>query len=722
MADSSFDDDDDEMLMALIQATQAPQSLRNSEIQAQNGLQAPQIQSGQNQLISTPKQATNAGDAAQIQDNNTQMQLFRAQGEIAILRAQLLTLQTQKNDEVARLNTDVQNAQTQAQNHISLLKQSIDKLEDEKRFLGNEIRALSGGKRRKIASQASGEADASENGNSTTLNIATTLERFSNGSDHVTRAKTAPVIRVQDDWALFCLHIWNYTINGSNRSTMQFLSRISVDFSADAGPDMHIEAQTPILAPVWSYLMLKKDSRLDRLVHHFAHQMVELVETLLRYRDTNPGAILVVPFVVSLIHACITFKVSAVDQNLVNFLARQMCSVLSRFVFLLQVSEDEESLFVHNVTYQNRLLETFTLVLCFDVLEDVMAVSTQFGPEFVSKLWALDTIDVGLLLKVLPENTERFMSAAQINLVYNLVEMLSASLVEGRFATSNESTQEALVKSLIKVFLIDISIKDDFMFFGLNRTVGNNGDFDRISRAIPATPDSSLHMALVSLALPVNPPDTLEKTGFRTVTSHEHHLLSLRVRIVNLLESLVVSGSMHLLNQKENIKSIVRIIAFEQNAIMHQPRSQFVHMRLGIVAVLIRILYYITDEHKNINTLIYPETLYEIFVILMRIAFGSDSLSFEAHKLLSEIRTSGITETGVFNRWCEQRSREIAHVNLHDARPNKYVELSSAECDFANGLEFPYELETIEIAREILGVCVNHDEADNLYYNMNSDG
>lgn len=710
MSDSSFDDDDEEF-MALIRATQAPPTNDASIIPPGNASDHPNNTNSAN--VTRP--ADPSGDL---------LLLFRAQGEISILRAQLESLQALKNEEIRRLNLEFESVQNQAQSHITALKLLVDKLEDEKKFLGNEIRSLSAAKRRKVATESGPvvevDMDRLENGS---VSLAGTESR-----DGANAAKSAPelqkpkvqtVINIQDDWSLFCLHIWSYTINGSSRTSVEILSRICLDENAAVGPEMNIEARTPILAAVWNYLMLKRDLRLDKLVRHFSEQMVQLAKDQLS-RDKHKGSILAVPFIISLIHACVNFKVSAVDEHLVMYLIREMCAILARFVFLLQLEDEEESfLDHHNVTYQHRLLENFTLVLCFDVLEDAVTTSTQFGAKFVSTVWTLDAIAIELLLKILPENSERFKSVAQINLVYNYVEILSASLTSGGFAANNDHFNKLLVASLIKVFLIDISIKEDFMFFGLNRALGNNGDFERISGSIPSKADSIFNHSLISTALPVHSPKPQEIQGYDVVTKHLFHLLSLRVRIVSLLESLVISGQMHLLNEKENLKSIVRIIAFEQNAMMHQPRSQFIHMRLTIVAVLIRMLYYITDERKNINTLIYPETLYEIFVILMRIAFGSDSLSVEAHKLLAEIRGRGITDMGIFNRWCEQRSREIGHINLYDSSAAKFTVLTDAECNFGNGLEFPYELETIEIAREILGVCVNHDEADNLYYNMN---
>lgn len=671
MSDSSFDDDDD-LLLALVRATQAPPAQKESSSTTNGNLEIHQ-------------------------------QLFRADGENAILRAQLESLKALKIEEVTRLHHELQAARNQAEGHISALKQSVDKLEDEKKFLGNEILSLS--KRRKIGNAHLEQTDK--------LALAPKPRV-------PTKPLKSAIIRLQDEWSQFCDHLHHNTINGSSRTSMEFLAKICVEDPFRSG-DLQVPAKMPLSSAIWDYLMLKKDLRLDDLVFLFCEQVIGLTKQML-LPPNQTGPLVPVPFLLSLVHASINFKNSAVSENLVTFLVNEVGLILDRFVFLLDLADEEEESFLdhHSVTYQQRVLENFTLILCFDLLENVVIISTQFGPHFVAQLWK--QMKISLLTRVLPENTERFKSAAQINLVYNFVEMLSASLTDQGLAIENSKLHPPLVKSLIKVFLIDISIKEDFMFFGLNRMLGNNRDLEKIGQMVPADPTKVLNQALVSVAYPVECKKLSENDVFQISLNHECHLLSLRLRIATLLESLIVSTTpscMHLLNLKENIKSIVRIIGFEQNFIIHLPRSKYIHMRLGIIAVLVRILYYITEENRNIDTLIYPETLHEIFVVLMRIAFGSDSLSFEAHKLLSEIRAKGITDIGVFNKCCEHRSREMAHISLHDSRPDKFQELSNIECDFPNGLEFPYELETVEIAREILGVCVNHDEADNLYYNMN---
>ena len=94
-------------------------------------------------------------------------------------------------------------------------------------------------------------------------------------------------------------------------------------------------------------------------------------------------------------------------------------------------------------------------------------------------------------------------------------------------------------------------------------------------------------------------------------------------------------------------------------------------------------------------------------------------MSIDAHKLLVKIRNRpGGKSLTVFNKWCETRARQLNHVSLL----NFNVEtVANVESDFANGLEFPYESETVELARNILNRFVDHDEAENLYVNMNAE-
>lgn len=681
MSDSDFDDDDDEAVLQLMRATQ------HVEIPPQNGSLDPQS-------VTSPE-------------------LFRAQGEIAILRAQLELLQKLKGDDATRLLGQLLAAKESAKDQIEALRVSVQKLEDEKRFLRNEVKSLSAVKRRKVEPASAEVAEKSCSSEGAGAKLTPTI-----GSMGAT-------IQIQDDWLQLSHHLWHYTINGSDRTTMEILLRVCLRETVKVGTDLQFVADAPLLTQVWARFMDLRLLRLDKIVNEFCELVLALVRRLLDgYSSGKLEMLLSVPFLLSLVHGAITFKPLAVTESLAVLLISAMCRIAQKFVFVLQLNdEEEEALLGHeNVTYQQRLLENFTLITSMDVLELLTSVFTSFGAAAVRSLWQNQIICPDLLLGIMPENSERFVSKFQINVVFNAVEVLFASVTENGFATGDIKKNKSFISTLIKTFLVDIEMKDDFLFYGLNRVSGNNADFSSVSAIVPSELPSFLNVTYTAVPCPVEPPKRSEKQQFQVLLSHDAHMLSLRIRVATLLESIVVCGMSDLVNLQENVKLMVRVINFEQNLIMQQPRYPYVHMRIEIIAVLVRMFYYLIDEHKNVNTLIYPETLYEILVVLMRIAFGSDSLSADAHRVLAEVRSRGVVNMEVFNRACELRSRELAHINIFDRETTGNGQLADVESDFANGLEFPYDSETIEIAREILAVCLSHDEADNLYYNMTSQG
>ena len=102
-------------------------------------------------------------------------------------------------------------------------------------------------------------------------------------------------------------------------------------------------------------------------------------------------------------------------------------------------------------------------------------------------------------------NTERFKNLAQINLIYTFSEILISSISETTFAyndTPNKILDESIINSLLKVFLIELPVKDHFMFYGLNRIMGNNIDFNKIDSIIP-TSQPPLNHSIISRPCPI---------------------------------------------------------------------------------------------------------------------------------------------------------------------------------------------------------------------------
>lgn len=659
---SDFDDDDDELLLNLVRATQG-----------------------------NAREPLHANLAPLVPSNSD---LFRAQGEIAILRAQLDSLAALKNAEVKRLRDELEDHKSATASHIDTLKSSLNKMEDEKKFLGNELRTLAGTKRRRVGSDLHSRS----------------AEGFANARGPDTPVfRTQHVVKVPDEWGLFYDHLSRHTITGASRKTLEILSRIG--YRENGGLAYRLVKDV-----ILDKLLAWRGKRLDDLVESFCKDLLELLKVSYHHRDVPRMGM---PFILALIHGSVNFRILAVSQSLVRFLLRNLSEFPRQLAHLLSL-DTEESTYTSGTTPQLKLLDKLSLVLSLDLMESLVVISVQHGPNFNRDLWVLSDWDSTILSVFLPENIERLKIVGQINVVHSVVEMLSASLGEGNFALGDLAVSQVLVNSLIKALFCDIEIKKGFQFYGLNRMVGNNGDLQMALDAISPVPGSSFEEVLLTLPTAVKPKVQDERAKCEQNLNHEKHVLALRARIVTLLELLTAFGGLAYLNSEVNIKSIVRVMSIEQNAMMSMPRSKHISMRLSIIGVIARLLYFVVDEYKNINELIYPETLYEIFVVLMRIAFGLDLLAPEAKRLLREIRVSKKFTGPVFNGWCEERSREVAHIHIGRNITTKGLEaLCLAESDFANGFEFPYDSETVEISRELLGLCVNHDEADNLYYNMN---
>lgn len=698
-SDDDFDDDDDDILKALVAA----------ETQNASALQK--------KLNSLPHTDNSVGDGG----SSLQNRLYKAEGEVSILRAQLQQLQNSSRDELAKLRETLALEKHNKDGQVELLRAAVQLLEDERKFLNNELRATSVAlKRRKVGESQTANITFSGTMGATTLATPSTqlkspaISKQKNSSNsgqyRVPESDTRPlvpqkVIKIDNDASLLEDHLWNHCINGTKRTTVSYLSKIYLDRDVRIR-DFVLHKKQPISTAVTEFLMVKKALRLDSLIHEFSLTMCELVEDIIAHQILTS-----VPFLLSLVYASFIFRSSALNKETIQLLVPKICLIAVDFAFLLDSSQDQDDIInYHNVPLQVMVLQKFSLICCFDILERILYVATVFDTEFSSGLWQEPQM-VQLFKFCLPENSERFMNTTQINLVYSVVEMLISSITELGFAFDNQPVKnDAIVSSLLKVFLIDIPIKEDFKFYGLNRVLGNNSDLSKVEATVPEL-ETLLQESMVLIPCPI--PQTMQQELAVTVeTNHELHLLYLRLRVATMIEGhIVTKGSTQLFQDKEYLKSIVRYIGLEQGLIMNSPRAPTVHIRVRIISTLVRVLHHIATEAKTITNVVYPETMYEVFVILLRIAFGSDSLSVDAYQLSSHARQMNYTGT-IYNYWCEQRARQLGH-------SDGVEEMADVESEFANGLEFPYEPEIIELAREILEPCVTHEEADNLYFNMN---
>lgn len=709
-SDDDFNDDEDDVLLQdfLLGKTQIPEV--SIILQTRNPFPAkiPQTQQPNTQVKKT------------ILDDEVQAKLFQADGEIATLRAQLQQLQRQKQEEVSALKESLNTFKESSENQLSILKNAVQTLEDEKKFLNNELISKTASKKRKTEPlNKIATSNLANEEKYLPLRPLKEVKTGTNDSVVATQNETQgkpiqKVIKLLSDSSLLIDQLWNHSIVGSKRTSFEYLNKICIDFDLKLNSGLKIVKRTSISSSIVEFLMMNKNNRLDKLIEIFTISTIQLVEKLLQEKY-----ILAIPFILSLVDCSLSFRPAALTKSLIVQILKRVSKITESLLFLLNSNLDEDDLAnYHDVPYQVMVLEKFIFVECLDLMERLVTLTTTFDIEFIKTVWQNRILPQNIITSCLPDNSERFKNTAQINVVFNIVELLVASVTEETFAYNDTNLDEKLILSLLKVFLIDIPIREDFMFYGLNRILGNNCDFLKIDSVIPKDHDH-LNNYLIVIPQPI-PFDIETPYQFRIDMNHEYHLLILRIKIAELFLSLIITKqTFDFLYNKEHFKSLIRVIGFEQNHIAQSPRSKHVYLRLQLISMLVKIIDYLTQDLRDASELIYSELMYEIFVVFLRIAFGADSLSIDAHKLLVKIRNRpGGKSLTVFNKWCETRARQLNHVSLL----NFNVEtVANVESDFANGLEFPYESETVELARNILNRFVDHDEAENLYVNMNAE-
>ncbi|KAI5958018.1 LCD1 [Candida theae] len=721
-SDSDFanDDEDDELLQQYLGTTQAPIHLSttredDNDTTSEKPTSVFQInQPIASQLLQEPI------------DNEIQAKLFQADGEIATLKAQLISLQNSKRDELNSLRQSYDALKRSKEEEATALREAVLKLEDDRKFLKNELVTTTALKKRKISNN-----NNNNNNNGTQTNLQPKGPNTSTDVDYSvveesagTNVTSIPsqtvqrVIRVQHDTSALIDQIWGYFIPGSKRSSIEYLFKICFDFDLETLYRYKLTKKTAIASLISNVLMTLKIARLDELIEKFSLLMLDIIQNAIGQKQPLP-----VPFLLSLIHCTISFRPVAVTKTVITTLIQGCSQISLNYMFLLSPSLEEEVDFdnYHDVPDQVIAIERFILICCLDVIEKLTAIGSMHDTRLIRSIWCDQTVfPQSLVSSCLPQNTERFKSVAQINLVFNVVEMLIATITEGTFGFNEATSDFNLIQSLMKIFLLDIPIKDGFRFYGLNRFIGNNCDLNTIDLTVPLQHDN-LNNYLVSIPQPVYKDLESELNFKKLQINHEAHLLNLKIKVCELLQSIIITKqSIDFLMDKDHFKSFVRVIRLEQTYMANDPRSTMIHSRVHLIGQIVKIMDYLTQDLHEPSDLIYTDTMYEMFVAISRIAFGADSLAMDAQKLLVKIRSQGHYNITVFNRACELRARQLHHLTVGDySKKGGGKQLASAESDFANGLEFPYESETVELSRDILNRFVNHEEADNLYYNMN---
>lgn len=755
--DDSFDDDDDfdiDQVYSNVQSTQIPfdTNKRKSSIMKSS--------------IKKQHEQSNTDDIYQIK------------GENSILRGQLDKLHKEQQEEHNRMREEFNKLLKDKESYIQALNENILKVKSENEFLVSENKNLyqSNSRKRKLRSVDPVVSDTSIDSTNIQSQLHSQPEFVSakgksvqneNGVNKNSDMKVYIMNQAtffQDEKTLFIEAITNYIIPGLPKPTLNYLESISstMDFSTK-GFQIN-KNENSFKSSILKFLIDFQDkNRIDKLLANFIEILLDYI--ICCVHDRHPH-LLPVPFLVSLINFSLNYRPKAIDEDLIYLTTQKIIPMLAEFqalfkpefdylalpssnhmfAYMTLQQKDDNDLMDYNFlekTMHVKILEVFSAIFLMDTLSTLSKISSfhafTFSKSFSNRFFWSEIPQQMLINSFLSRKTP-------IHFIYNTIEILINSIDDDdKFAfdhkNNNSITNPKIANDItIKIleqamqFLNTLSPSQiHFNIYGLNYLIGSNSHHKLLELvSIPSGELSSFPRT--------NSLDTYEsilKTNFETFKDQEFYTLNVKFLILNLFElfySVLIMILLPLNTNLKLIKNLCQLIGEEQEMIIRSPRSTNNNLRIEIISKSIKIIHHLIAQEGSVKINELPNlTLREMIIVLIRISSRSmKNYSIDFVTKLRRDNYNGILfdedmereELDKFGFWNSILSID----KLTTEEKAKLIEdRIQIETDLYNGIEFNYSDETIDLARDIVGLSVTGDEADRLhdsinYVNDNNDG
>lgn len=681
--DDEFDDDDDFIALTL----KPPKQIQSTQPTSNINTQRPTL--------------NNVTESQQLPE------LLVAKGEIAVLRSKIADLEKARIHERDELLQNGQSEKETSSHKIMALENAVQRLEDERKFLTVEIKNLSNLRKKRRINEDTQMEDVEQSVPITPEPIIPPPPTSTNTipKPKPPTIKLAPPRTINEN-SLFMDSILNHTIIGCQNTTMDFLSHItsSIPFQNDQDPSFKIDPKIPISTSILQYLVEKHETlRLDLLITKFSQNLTLLIQTI--FQDSKSSK-LSIPFLISLLHATILFRPSAITSETMTNLILFTVDLITHHIFIIKKQEDltliQKKFMIPAI--QKNFINSLILIFSINLLESLF-MNCGNDEVLTQKILEIISSQLTQIFKV------GFGSNSCLVVMFSLVETL---LIIGHY----DGFPEELILLLTQVLNNGFKPRENLFLNGMNRILGDDESCQLISNLITWDGVSDQPCVVYS------------KTS--TCPRHEYHLINLQLRICDLFEKLIISNDdfndqTTFFNKNPVIlKLLVGTISKQQEYIFKSPRSDCTHLRSKLISSIIKNIHLIWElNFINIKTppRITKDTTHELIITLSRIAFSANITSNEATDFLYQFRKFDKNSI-VFNKWCEERAREISHLSINsqeeEGNDNDLNTIINAEVGLSNGLEFAYDDIVVELARDILEKCTTMDEADNLYLSMNA--
>ncbi|GMG39393.1 unnamed protein product [Ambrosiozyma monospora] len=548
----------------------------------------------------------------------------------------------------------------------------------------------------------------------------------------------------QDEKNLFIEAISSHVIPGATSSTLQFLSNITSSFDYTCLDFRILANKDSFKSSIINYLIkFENRNRIDLLIHDFIKILLDFIERVFQ-NDDYQNDILAIPFLLSLVHFSLNYRPKAITVKLMVRCIETISSYLENYGDILRqeslyidfnqdFSEDnnqeDSDLLLDNKTTHVKIIEMFIVVNSMCILESIVSIASylnNFNNDYKTKVWS--KLPKSLLTSCLSTRTP-------IEFLINIVVMLTNSIEENkRFAFNNANKKppngplsieiHSILEKLISLLNnADWNLNMALNVYGLNRTIGSNNNFKLLECLMPTTlsslpiPKSSDTYRAISLSPELQPKNKLK---------HEFQIVTVQHKILQLFETyftLNANKSIKPETLKNLVDALVYNLGIQQDLILSSPRAPSITLRLSCIKLIVKLLHYLlssesSDYDISITTL-NSFTLREMVVHLLRIS--ADNIKSLSADFLTKMR---LTENHFVHPIFHDPERFgdcLPRYSSLKKKSENLNELVDIEVGASNGIEFNYDDETIDLARDVIAQCITGDEADALHYSINYD-
>ncbi|AET37326.1 Lcd1p Ecym_1068 [Eremothecium cymbalariae DBVPG len=542
--------------------------------------------------------------------------LMKARGESGMLRDKLQLLEKEKEQEHQRLLNKEEQLRQVHLHELNKLKEELQRVEDEKKFLLLEKRQLTKFQAANLPLQQT----------QTNTAQAESVKKRKIENELVQEYVTLDHHRIiPDDSSLFVDTLIQHKLPGCNITVFDILDHIClehVDSIRDVNNVLHISNGEPLGRPIQKLLFqMKGTMSLDKLVDKTLENLAILIRTIASGKDCK----FAVPFLVSCMYQAIEFRPSAVHITVLKDMFQFISDLVITYQHLLKkpLHDSPLELGVKPKSFQYEFLDILAVLYCFDVMElciKILLVRSSAHQQlfFDGTIWQNLTkvIQLSLTISYRPI----------LNVVYNTVEIIYG-LTQLELPTDLATSQwwDSVIGKLFHIWNRQVSnenvINNDnlhllpkYNISGLIRCIGDNSNAYLLENLV----DNKIVQSIPEVIY-----EEFPELSRQCKEQAEGCCLTMQLNVVVTFQMLLTRYSTSI-SHADLLSQTVKLLCREQEFMLIQClgiESENADIRNTLINELIRLLYHMWKQLDEPAKLL-KDTQDDLVVCLWRIVFG----------------------------------------------------------------------------------------------------